>query len=214
MTKLVLFAWMTALTAGAELEWAQKSVTLQVHPTQMSADAVFNFTNTGDEPASIRDIKITCGCLAAKPVKDHYAPGESGQVVVMFNLEGRKGKQNKQVEVTTDGGQHVDLSIAADIPEAYHADTSVLLWKKGDEARQKTIHLTNLNPMPIGLHSITSSLKGLPAELKTIREGFEYEVTVSRNTEGRNARSVVRIKMDPPPGQTESKELKYYVIAM
>jgi len=213
MTRVLLIILMTALTTRAELEWAEKKATLQVHPTQTSAEAVFDFTNTGDHPVSISDINITCGCLSAQPVNDSYEPGETGQLVVRFNLQGRKGMQHKHVEVTTSDGQRADLNIVTDIPEAYQASTSILLWKKGDDAKQKVLRLTNPNEKPIKLFSITSSLKELPAELTAIRDGFEYEITVTRNTDKSNVRSVIRIETEAPPGMTESKTLKYYVIA-
>ena len=88
---------MMAVTAGARIEWKQTEVALHVHPTQTSADAVFEFTNAGDTPVSFSNIKITCGCLADKPLKPSYAPGETGQLVIMLNLRNRYGKQHKTV---------------------------------------------------------------------------------------------------------------------
>lgn len=214
MNRLFLCILLTAATASAKVEWKQTKVSLEVYPTQVSTEAVFHFANTGKKPIHFTKVEVTCGCLTAKPTKSSYAPGEEGVVTILWNLRNRKGPQQKHVKVETSDGQYSDLVVTADIPVAYKADPTVLIWKKGDAARQKTIRLSNSNAVPIKLLSITSSNKELPAELKTIRKGFEYEVTVTRGTTKHNARSVIRIATEPPPGLKESKTIKLYVVAM
>lgn len=213
MKSYILFAALVAATAGAQVEWKQKEIELKVHPTQISAEAVFEFTNTGDGPVSFSNIGISCGCLSTKPLKNSYASGESGRIVVMYNLRNRVGSQRKHVMVDVGDGKRTDLAISVNIPRSYSVEPRLLSWKKGDDAAQKKIRLKNLNAQPIQLLSLESSHKGLPAELKTIREGFEYEVVVSRLPEAVNARSVIRIATEPPPGLKESKTIKLYVFA-
>lgn len=205
---------MLALPTVAELEWKQKEIVLQVHPTQTAAEAVFEFENGGDEPVAVRDVRISCGCLSTKLLKGHYAPGEQGQLVVQFNLNNRSGKQRKHVVVETDDGRHVDLTIAADIPIAYDIETKLLQWKKGDNATEKTVHLRNAGTTPVKLFTASSSHPGMPARLVMIREGFEYELVVARNTDKPNIRAVIRIATEPPPGMEESKTLKLYAVSM
>lgn len=213
MKSYILFAVLVSATAGAQIEWKQTEVELKVHPTQISAEAVFEFTNTGDEPVSFSDIGISCGCLSTKPLKKSYASGESGRLVVMYNLRNRVGSQRKHIRADVSDGQHADLSISVNIPPSYIVEPRLLHWRKGDDAAQKTIRLRNPNALPIQLLSLKSSHEGLPAELKTIRDGFEYEVVVSRLPGAVNARSVIRIETEPPPGLNESKIINLYVFA-
>jgi len=210
---LVLAAVLASTTAGAQIVWQQTEATLQVHPAQVSADAVFAFTNAGPESVSFKDIKISCGCLTVRPPAPSYAPGEKGQLVITLNLRNRLGPQRKHVWIETDDGKHTDLTVATDIPQLYVVEPKLLNWEPGDEAQQKTAHLRNPHALPIRLLSISSSHEGLPAELKTIREGFEYEVVVHRNPGTVNARSVVRIDTEPPPELKESKSINLYVFA-
>ncbi len=213
MRKFLLCAWMISVMAVAEIKWEQVEVVIPVHPTQIAAEAVFHFTNTGDDPVSISDVVINCGCLSAKPTKPSYAPGEEGTLTIGLNLQGRGGQLRKTVMVRTgDGGEQV-LTLVADIPKAYEISSPLVQWNREDSSGGKTIHLHNPNAMPIRLLSITSSHAALPAELKTIRDGFEYEVVVTRRPEVKNARSVIRIATEPPPGLTESKTLKLYAYA-
>jgi len=211
MKKLFLCMLMMAATAGARVEWKQTEATLHVHPTQTSADAVFEFTNTGDEPVSFADIKTSCGCLVAKPLKPSYAPGEKGQLVIMLNLKDRYGRQSKKVTANTLDGQKTELTVSADIPHAFTLKSPLVTWNKGDDSPEKRVLLHNPNDIPIKLLSITSSNELLPVELKTIRDGFEYEVVVVRKPGAADARAVVRIRTEPPPGLKESKLIKLYV---
>ena len=202
---------MMAVTASARIEWKHTEATLHVHPAQTSADAVFEFTNTGDEPVSFSNIKTTCGCLVAKPLRPSYAPGEKGQLVIMLDLKDRYGKQHKSVFANTLDGQKTELTVSADIPRAFTLESPLVTWNKGDDSPEKRVVLRNPNAIPIKLLSITSSSELLPVELKTIRDGFEYEVVVFRKPDAANARAVVRIRTEPPPGLEDSKLIKLYV---
>lgn len=214
MKKHILLLLLGTATAGARIAWKQTETTLQVHPTQTSVDAVFEFTNTGDESLSFSNIEITCGCLVAKPLKPSYAPGETGELVIVLNLQNRYGKHQKAVFAHTPDGQKTELTISADIPRAYTFGSPLITWNKGDDSPEKRVVLRNPNAIPIQLLSITSSNKLLPAEFKTIRDGFEYEVVVQRMPGAVNARAVIRIQPEPPPGLAESRAIIFYASAL
>jgi hypothetical protein len=86
----------------------------------------------------------------------------------------------------------------------------MVFWRTGEDEETKTVKLSNAGTQPIRLLSIASSNEKLPAELRTIHDGFEYEVVVHRRAAARGSRSVIRIATEPPPGQTESKTIKLY----
>jgi hypothetical protein len=208
--------WMSCLlaaTAQAGLEWEQKEIKLSVLPTQVAANAVFRFSNTGETPVALGEVHVGCGCLSAKPARRSYAPGERGELTVRFELENRTGPQRKAAYVETDDGARTELVINCNIPESFAIEPRMLMWRKGDTAPSKTARLVNPNPQPIKLSPPTSSLASLPVEMKTIRDGFEYEVVVSRKPSAAPARAVIRIQTAPPPGQTEAKVLKLYAYA-
>jgi hypothetical protein len=200
--------------AFAGLEWKQNEVRLTAHPAQVTAEARFAFVNAGDEPVAIPDIVLNCGCLAAKPLKPSYAPGEEGSLIIMIDLRSRDGVLHKQVLARTDDGREQALSIVVDIPIAYEMGSRFVYWGEGAGLEDKTARLTNPNVMPVKLLSITSSHASLPAELKTIREGFEYEVVVHRASDQSGIRSVIRIDAEPPPGAAEGKIIKLYAYTL
>ena len=202
-----------ALCAQAALDWKQSEVILKVQPAQVAAEAVFPFANTGSEPVVVSDVILSCGCLSAQPLKKVYAPGEQDELKVRFDLRNRTGRQSKTVQVVTDDGQRISLAIKADIPTLYEIKPILVVWERADAEDRKSIQLINPNKTPIKLLSISSSHEMLPAELVTIREGFEYEVVVARKPGAINARSVIRIDTEVPEGFEESKGIKLYAFA-
>ena len=63
----------------------------------------FSYTNTGDSPLVVSDIKSTCGCTVPSDWnKDPLAPGETAEFTVKFNGRGTPGNQvSKVITLTT-----------------------------------------------------------------------------------------------------------------
>ena len=59
----------------------------------------FKFTNTGEFPLLISNIKTSCGCTTPSYTKTPVAPKEQGEIEVQFNSAGKKGIQNKNITV-------------------------------------------------------------------------------------------------------------------
>ena len=70
---------------------------------------VFSFTNTGENDLYIVDAIGSCGCTVPKyPKNVAIKPGESGEIEVNFDSNGRPNLQQKMVKIsanTTSGGQ-------------------------------------------------------------------------------------------------------------
>lgn len=60
----------------------------------------FTFTNTGGTPLIIQDAQTTCGCTVPKKPEGPIPPGETGEIQVRFNSQGKAGVQNKAVTIT------------------------------------------------------------------------------------------------------------------
>jgi len=65
-----------------------------------AVETTFSYTNTGNAPLVITDIKSTCGCTVPKDwSKEPLAAGESGQFTVKYNGSG-KNAVSKTITVT------------------------------------------------------------------------------------------------------------------
>jgi hypothetical protein len=61
----------------------------------------FKFTNTGKSNLLILSAKPSCGCTASAPEDTEIKPGESSQINITFDSNGRNGAQVKSVTVTS-----------------------------------------------------------------------------------------------------------------
>ncbi len=91
-------------------------------------ETVFSYTNTGDSPLVVTNIKSTCGCTVPQDwSKEPLAPGASDKFTVKFNGKGN-GNTGKAITVTanTEKGSEV-VRIKAFIK----ADPNKVAAKKG-----------------------------------------------------------------------------------
>ncbi len=63
--------------------------------------ATFTFSNVGNTPLFVTNVRSSCGCTTPDWTKDTIPPGGSGFVKAAYNPRNRPGKFNKSVSVTT-----------------------------------------------------------------------------------------------------------------
>lgn len=64
-------------------------------------ETVFKVTNTGKTDLVITNAQATCGCTIPVWPKAPIKPGETGDVEVKFNTNGKPNRQQKTVTLTT-----------------------------------------------------------------------------------------------------------------
>jgi Protein of unknown function (DUF1573) len=67
----------------------------------------FKFTNEGTDPLVLENVHASCGCTTPKWPREPIAPGASEYVIAEYNSNGRPGTFNKQITVTSNGGEVV-----------------------------------------------------------------------------------------------------------
>ncbi len=65
----------------------------------------FEFTNTGDSPLVLQDVKASCGCTTPEWTKTPIAPGKKGVVKATYNATGRPGAFTKTITVKSNAGE-------------------------------------------------------------------------------------------------------------
>lgn len=68
------------------------------------------FTNTGDAPLVISEVKRSCGCTSPSWTKEPVAPGKSGFVVLEYDSK-RVGPFNKSVIVSSNSAEHPEFTL-------------------------------------------------------------------------------------------------------
>lgn len=79
---------------------------------------VFTFTNTGSEPLIIQNAKGSCGCTVPQYPKEPVAPGETGEIEVVYKPGKQKNAQTKTVTITANTQPaNTILTIKANVEE-------------------------------------------------------------------------------------------------
>ncbi|MDA7804151.1 DUF1573 domain-containing protein [Crocinitomix sp.] len=79
----------------------------------------FKFTNTGEKNLVLFNVQTTCGCTVPEDwPKQPIAPGESGEVKVIFNSSNKVGSVNKSIRVEANTNPTVTtISIVGEVKE-------------------------------------------------------------------------------------------------
>ena len=77
-----------------------KSETIDYGEIKKGSDGVriFEFTNTGNAPLVIEDVKSSCGCTVPKKPEEPIMPGEKGEIEVKYDTK-KPGPIRKTVTV-------------------------------------------------------------------------------------------------------------------
>lgn len=76
----------------------------------------FKFTNTGKSELLISSARGSCGCTVPVWPKHPIAPGESGAIEVVFNSEGKLGRQHKKIYIVANTNPASNtLAISGDV---------------------------------------------------------------------------------------------------
>lgn len=109
-----------AQTIGPVISWDKSTHDFGDVVQGDKVEFIFTFKNTGNEALIITNVQVTCGCTTPKGwARDPIAPGQSGEITIAFNSQGKYGKQNKVVTivsnaVNSDGSQ---ISFTANVLE-------------------------------------------------------------------------------------------------
>jgi len=81
------------------MKFDTKEVDFGTHNEGDILDTVFKFTNIGDIPLIITNVKTSCGCTTPYWPKKPIKPGESEMIKVKFNTSHKPGKQTKTITI-------------------------------------------------------------------------------------------------------------------
>ena len=134
------------------------------------------FTNTGDAPVTLTEVRPSCGCTTPAYPTGAIAPGDRGEIVVAFNSEGRPGPFEKHVTVVAQGAEPrvTTLTIVGDVVPAFTrggaAQGSVMFEHDAFAAEgvagpvQHAFRFQNQGEAPFRIRSVTTTA-GAAAEV-------------------------------------------------
>jgi hypothetical protein len=171
---------------GFGLEWETKRISIVATPEQESAEAVFAFTNNGDQTVTVKSVRSSCGCTVTELEKKEYMAGETGEIKALFTFGNRTGAQRKTITVETDEADEAKTNLQLDvsIPELIRIRPFFVFWRKGETLEAKKIELRVSDPDLIKPVSIEANNDLFDAILDTTNDPSVFTVIITpRSTE-------------------------------
>jgi hypothetical protein len=105
-------------TVTTEITFAESSFDFGSIAKGEKVEHTYSFTNTGSEPLIITNAKASCGCTVPDWPKEPIAPGEGGDIPVVFSGKAT-GNQNKTITITANTNPpKTRLTIKGNVTEA------------------------------------------------------------------------------------------------
>ncbi len=105
VTILIVFVGF-AVQAQAEISFKTDTIDYGQIAKGSDGTRVFEFTNTGDKPLVISDVKSSCGCTVPKKPDGPVAPGASSSIEVKYDTN-RVGPIRKTITVHSNAKEPV-----------------------------------------------------------------------------------------------------------
>jgi len=197
---LTLACFAPALLLG-RLSFETTAIDAQAAIGDKQYTGVFSFTNEGEEPVRIEKVVSSCGCTVPKLDKKIYDPGESGEILAMFEFGSRVGVQRKVITVVlgNERAEQIKLQLKVTIPEALKIAPRVLTWGPNEALGPKSIAVT-VDPGMGGALRIADPAPGeFDLKLTAIedKEG-EYRLTVKPKVSDRRVRTRFTVELVDP----------------
>ncbi len=185
---------------GLTFETNRKDVS--VEPDAADVFVPFHFKNNTEREITIAKYDTACSCLKTK-IKDNkmtYAPGESGEALIHFDLGNFSGTVNKSLMLWTTEDKPEKpsdiLTVYATIPELFKITPVTTTWETGEEAKTKTVKIKVSGKSPIQLKSHNITNKNFTYEITPIKKGWEYQIDITPKLTGKSTFGIIKLKTD------------------
>ncbi|MEM8549958.1 MAG: DUF1573 domain-containing protein [Verrucomicrobiota bacterium] len=150
----------------ASLVWEKKEIEVPAALGQLELEGKYRFTNTGDTPVTVLDVRTNCGCTYAAASQQVVAPGESAEIVAFFDQTQREGPQRSIISVRTDdASEPVILIFGTDIPRLLTLPTRVVIWDVDEPLLPRELTLEVMEGVRVSLPETPNPLP-IAAQLK------------------------------------------------
>ena len=153
---------LTDCCALAGFVWEQPAREFTTKPGEEIFRTAYCFTNTGNRTVSIASIKPSCGCVTTALAKFDYAPGEGGEIKVVFDLgmDEFATLQKRTIQVVTSDAPEkpVVLQLVVHVPETVRVSPEIVIWHRSEQPKTREVIVqAGLNIEPFELEQTTAN---------------------------------------------------------
>jgi hypothetical protein len=178
---ILIFSWsgIGSLLSAEALQWDQRVIE-KTATRQEIVKVAFRFKNTSDQQITIQSVTPSCDCTTAELKKNSFAPGEQGQIDVVFNVGDGTGTEFKSITVTTaqDPSDPIELLLKVQIPGLMEITPRLLTWQVGAEPAEKCVDISLVAEPVVTVTGIKSKDPEMETRLETIVPNRQYRLFV------------------------------------
>lgn len=194
------------------LHWETRLIEEEASFSDEFMTGLFAFKNVGPNPIEIRKINSSCGCTTVQLDKRLYLPGESGEVVAIFEFEGRTGRQTKVVDVYVEGYEDpVRLILRTTIPKVLSIKPAFQTWESGEERTPKYSLLDVEIEESVKITAVESSDSRMKVELEEIEGSKDSRLKLTPEASKESFNVTVMVKTNYPAENPKSYPVKIQV---
>jgi hypothetical protein len=197
------FSTAMASTSPASLTFEKQTVDVTVEAEADSTTITFPFENKSEETIEIAKHASPCGCISTSFKDDRmiYPPGARGELTIVFKVGNFYGTVQKKIMVwmkDSPKGKRspITLTTKITIPELITVTPRTLNWKTGESNAPKSYKIAVSHDKPIHITSLACTNNNFDTELKTLRDGMEYELTVTPRDYSEASFGIIKIFTD------------------
>lgn len=98
VTSILVLFLISFSIQGQEFKFEKETIDYGAINKSANGERVFVFTNIGDAPIIIKNIKSSCGCTVPKKPEKPIMPGEKGEIKVSYDTK-RVGGFSKAITI-------------------------------------------------------------------------------------------------------------------
>jgi hypothetical protein len=185
----------------------------------------FVFTNTGNGPLEILQVKPACGCTTSGEYERIIQPGQSGKLPFKLSTKGMGGHTSKTIAVHTNAPaleSRITLTIEGEVWEPVGFEPKAVTWGRltAEAARApgliKKVTVFNNTEQPADLTNVRSNSPLFAVEPPTIVEPgkkFELIVRIASGLKPGNNNGTIDLSTGVADAPTLSIPLSAYILA-
>jgi len=198
------FFFLLTVISSAEMVFETKLVEINAGPDVDVVTAEFPFEIKG-EVSEIIEYDAPCSCLSARiePLRAdrstqlRWEVGETGRVTSRFKMGNFKGTVDKAIVLKMKGREKpIQLVVRVTIPILFEIQPSTLMWELGGQAREQIFKIRVRHDRPLKILESSGTTENFPFEVRTIKEGWEYELRVTPKSTASPSMGMIRLKTD------------------
>ena len=137
--------------------------------------------NEGTADLKLGKVQTSCGCTLASPGRDVIPPGQSTEIRIRFDTEGKQGEVSSKVTIPSNDPTRpvVEFKVQGVVKRVITRTPLGGLVIRAIDTKPGltgTVRLENQMPEPMQLKLLSNNLNGLEVEIKEITPGKVYDV--------------------------------------